>query len=630
MTRAESALRGLPGQSAEDRALLAQFAGRFEFREGAILINVPLVPIEALDLEVARNRGYFALPPVTQFYLAAAFKEQGVPAVILDLNYVLQEEAQKAAPHLSLAWEQAIDAALERYQRPLVCVSLMFESTLDQFAQICRYVRSRKPSACLAAGGVAATSDPERLLHAGLVDVVFSHEAEATLPSFYRFLDDPDAALPVNLSCLADGLRAVHTPKAKGGPIVADLREAYRLVPLAEYRRVGSLSALSRMRNADTPSATLLTRRGCRARCAFCGVRNFNGAGVRVRTVEDVLQEMAYLHGEMGIRHFDFLDDDLIYDEDEAVRLFDGIASLLPGISWVSNNGLIAASLNRRVLAAMRDSGCTGFKIGLETGNAALLRKVHKPTNLEKFFALAQMMQEFPEMFVAVNFIIGMPGETFGQMTDSLTAALRAGFDWNNFYLYQHLKNTEFYESMGGLAGGAVATEDSKDGQMPASFSRDINPVRAAAFHDLASPSGVAKGYDIFDLDLDLVPSREQLTEIWFTFNALANFIRMPALRAKEPAQLENGILWQRALSQAYPHDASIRAVLYALEARKGGLAKAQLESLRASAKGKFDESAYWRGRDDGFNFSALLEKREPVIDPRGLHVLGLAQSKQG
>jgi hypothetical protein len=373
-----------------------------------------------------------------------------------------------------------------------------------------------------------------------------------------------------------------------------------------------------------------LTRRGCRARCAFCGVRNFNGAGVRVRKAEDVVQEMVYLYDRLGIRHFDFLDDDLIYDEDEAVRLLEGIADRLPGISWVSNNGMIAASLNRRVLAAMRASGCTGFKIGLETGNAALLRKVHKPTNLEKFFALAEVMQEFPEMFVAVNFIVGMPDETFGQMTDSLIAALKGGFDWNNFYLYQHLRNTEFYESMGGVGDREGAAEDSKDGQMPASFSRDINPVRAAAFHDLASPLGVATGYDIFDLDQDLVPSREQLTEIWFTFNALANFLRMPALRSKAAAQRGNGILWQRALTQAYPHDASIAAILYALEERWGSKPVAWLEHLRAEAKRKFDESAYWRKRDECFDFSAFLDQREPVIDPRGLHVLRLTESKRG
>ena len=67
-------------------------------------------------------------------------------------------------------------------------------------------------------------------------------------------------------------------------------------------------------------------RRGCRARCSFCGVRNFNGKSVRVRDNKGVVDEMVKLRTEHGVRHFDWLDDDLLYDRDGIVELFDMIA----------------------------------------------------------------------------------------------------------------------------------------------------------------------------------------------------------------------------------------------------------------------------------------------------------------
>ena len=56
--------------------------------------------------------------------------------------------------------------------------------------------------------------------------------------------------------------------------------------------------------------STILSNRGCRAQCTFCSVRNFNGVGVRRRTIDSVIEELKILKFEHGIDHIMWLDDD--------------------------------------------------------------------------------------------------------------------------------------------------------------------------------------------------------------------------------------------------------------------------------------------------------------------------------
>jgi radical SAM superfamily enzyme YgiQ (UPF0313 family) len=539
---------------------------------------------------------------------------------------VLLKEAQKDQPDYHGAWKRALNDALTTFAHPVVGVSLMFESTADHFDEICRHVRATKPDAAILCGGVAATADPDRMLRDRLVDMVFLHEAENSLPEFLAFAEGKPAS-PCNM-VFRDGQGLLHRlPGDTGGPVNIDIRSEYAKIDIADYCNVGSLSSLSRMNGRETPYAAMLSRRGCRARCSFCGVRNFNGKGVRVRTVDGVVAEMTFLRDNYGVRHFDWLDDDLLYGEDDAIRLFDHIGERLPDITWVANNGLIASAMSPEILAAMQRSGCTAYRIGLESGNPEVLRQIHKPTNLEKFFDYARMAEDFPEMLVSVNFIIGFPTETIGQMRDSFVAAAVGGLDWNSFYVYQHLKNTELYLAHSDITRAGFDTDYSKEGQALKSYLRDSapemrdgkdnNPVRALGFRDMDLTTDVARGYDVFDLPGGMVPDQDQLKEVWFTYNMVANFLLMPALRSNSLAQRENGANWVASLQHAYPQDASMASLLYCLEHRLGRKPAAELRRLRDDAFAKLRQSDYWQCRDQMFRFSALLDSDLPPLDAR-------------
>jgi len=607
------------GSSADVATALAARIAGFELEGGAVLIQVPQVPLELIEPDVAKSRGYFAYPPHALFYLAATFRGLGIETRLLDLNFVMLDAAQKGKDAVLPAWEAALQEALAGIDKPVIGVSLMFDNTYAEFTRVCRRIRELKPDAAIFAGGVAASADPEKILDDGLADLVFCHEGEGGIESFYAWHRGERRSGPINVAFKDLKGRHLTTPMHSGGEVDLDIRDEIGKVPISLYHRQGSLSNFSRMNGIDIPFATVLSRRGCRARCSFCGVRNFNGKSVRVRHNKGVVDEMVKLRTEHGVRHFDWLDDDLLYDRDGIIELFDMIAERLPDVTWAANNGLIASAIKPEVLRAMERSHCIGYKIGLESGNPDVLKAIHKPASLETFFAFAELAQDYPSMLVAVNFIMGFPGEKLHQMLDSFRVSVTARMDWQNFYVYQHLKNTELYKAVGGTSGGVVETELGKDGQHVS-----FNPVRAGQFRKTKA-AALAEGYDIFDLDPAIEPTRPQLREIWFAFNTVANFLKMPALDTGSEVRLRQAIRWMEALQHAYPEDALMSSTLYALQSKLGETKKAGLAKLKDAARAKLARSDYWQRRDKAFGFSAFLDDARPEVDRRALAVIAKA-----
>ena len=108
-------------------------------------------------------------------------------------------------------------------------------------------------------------------------------------------------------------------------------RPDYLDLPIGNYSDYGAVGAYNFLRG-ERKASTVLTNRGCRARCTFCSVREFNGLSVRSRNTEEVVDEIQFLYETYGITHIMWLDDDLFYNEKRAIELFNGIVN-----TWVEN-----------------------------------------------------------------------------------------------------------------------------------------------------------------------------------------------------------------------------------------------------------------------------------------------------
>lgn len=566
-----------------------------------ILVNPHLVPEAFFDLSTARRGGYYAYPPMGLVYIAAVAKQVNptIDVTILDLNFELLRHS-KSEKFSYRYWRDLLVQTLEECDAPHIGISYMFGTTRPCFTEVSGFIRQNFPDVPVLTGGVQASYDYKELLESGLSDIVFRKEGE--MP-FKAFLESCMAGQTVDLpqgACfnLNGNYHELGDPPNEA-PIDWDIRSVYPLIKIEEYHKFGSLGAFSKYNGEEKRFATVLGNRGCRARCTFCTVRDFNGFGVRQRTVESVIDEIKYLVRERGINQIDWLDDDLLWNPERAVALFKGLAAEVPELEWLCSNGLIAVAISEEIMEWMVKSGMKAFKIGIESGNDEMLHAIKKPTTKPKLRQKKELFKKYPEVLVSANFIIGFPKETFGQMMDTYNFARELDFDWSSFYICQPLKGTEMFSAFQELGDDRCEEER---------YDKTLNPGRSAArgefgylFQD--SKDAIRRGKDVFNLPPDTVPNNEQLKEIWFTFNLVANFLNNPNFAPG--GNPEKIVKWLEAIHSGYPYDASMSAALVRGYRLLNNEKKAAL--YREKFNGLVAHSVYWQRRVHEFPELALL-----------------------
>lgn len=214
-------------------------------------------------------------------------------------------------------------------------------------------VRALKARGCarVACAGSHATVDGELTLRFTGADCAISGELEFAVTGLAASLAngaDLPRTWPLDGQCVASEaqLAALAPP-------------AYHLAPMGHYASEGFVDgALVRV-----SSGLVLANRGCPFACSFCYL--LFGRRIRRRPVAATLSELKALYADYGIRHFFFLDYTFTLDP-RWVREFCGeVGAWGADISWVCQTRVDC--LNDAVLTEMRQAGCDGIWLGVES-----------------------------------------------------------------------------------------------------------------------------------------------------------------------------------------------------------------------------------------------------------------------
>ena len=187
------------------------------------------------------------------------------------------------------------------------------------------------------------------------------------------------------------------------------------------------------------PVAMIETTRGCPFACNFCSVTAFFGRGFRHRPPAEVVAEVLKLKQRL----YFFVDDNIVADRNAAKALFRALIPLK--IRWISQASLTMAK-DLELMRLMRDSGCMGVLVGIESISPANLKQINKSWNTVGI-GYDEALKIIREHGISVvgSFILGMDDDTPASLDLTLEFAIRQKFFAALFNLLTPYPATELY-----------------------------------------------------------------------------------------------------------------------------------------------------------------------------------------
>ena len=253
----------------------------------------------------------------------------------------------------------------------------------------------------VVAGGPHVSFLDEEALRTGLIDYVVRGEGEITMLELTERLAAGGASEVQGVSFL-DGGNLVRTPAR---PFIEDLDSlpmpARELFDRRKYR-----SKLS-----GREMANVLSSRGCPFDCDFCSCSQFAGKRWRTRSVDNILDELEYLHRREGYRAVAFFDDNFTLDPNRAAAVSEGILSRGLDLKWWAFSRSDTAVKHPWLVKLMARAGLVQAFVGFESANQDTLDSAGKKSSVEASLEAMRVLRLYGvEVWGA--FMMGFEGET--------------------------------------------------------------------------------------------------------------------------------------------------------------------------------------------------------------------------
>ncbi len=555
---------------------------------------------------------YWNFPPYGVGSIATHLRQEGLQVDILNLNHEVLKACVHAPDEASFSfddvWQEALARKIREFSPDMVGVTCMFTQTNRSAKNVCDALKRFAPGIPLALGGVHPTNclvndklAPIFLADFARVDFFFLYEGELAFKQFIRVVNRVAGAEDL-CQVFFNSLKPQVYFSDKKIPASEDLDAlpAHDLMVPQELSCYGTIGGFYSLKKPGARLTTALFNRGCRGQCTYCSVRNFNGSGVRGRSIASVIGELVLLNEKYGINHVMWLDDDFLKDEDRVIALFDALIEKNLGLTWDCTNGVIASSCTEKVIAKAADAGCIGLTVGMESGNPEILRRIRKPGTVAAFLAAAAVLRRHERINARVFLMIGFPGETYRQILDTINVAQQMDLDWYNITILQPLPNTPLFEAM--VRQGFLTDVNLQEirynagpyGKQRKNVEQKKDFVRSS-FKDAFS-----------GVDLDSVPPAEALDDIWAYMNYHLNFKRL--LHVKSTVKLMQQYGYVKNITDLVAPESAFAMYFCAYLQKKihGEIEPGLIQRLRHRLR----ESAYWAGRFADFGLSPdQLEK---------------------
>ncbi len=355
-------------------------------------------------------------PPLGIAYMAAVLEQNDIAVEIID------------AAALEMTWE-TLEAEIKKVSPQLVAVTAL-TPTIDKALQTAELAKKTCPQTTVVMGGYHPTFNYQEMLEKDYVDIVIMGEGEYTLLELVQTLEEGGDLKNVKGIAYQDGV----TPPR---PLIADLDElpfpARHLLPMDHYKIL----------NMKLHTATLISGRGCPMQCSFCASAALHGNKLRMRSAQNVVDEMEHLINDHDAGMIAFMDDTFTLKPSRVAEICDEIIKRDLDTYWGCTAR--ADTLSDELLQKLSDSGCITLFLGVESADQQQLDRVNKQMTIDKIRQAFKLSRENDIRTIA-SVVLGMPGDTKDSIERTIKFVRELNPSYALFSLATPYPGTRFYQ----------------------------------------------------------------------------------------------------------------------------------------------------------------------------------------
>ena len=333
--------------------------------------------------------------------------------------------------HFGASWSKLENDIIKK-SPDIIGITNLFRENTEETIKTIKIIRKSLPDSLIVVGGPNATAMPEYLFErAPELDFLCLGDGENAMLDIIRF---SKGEIKKNEISNVMFIQNNKTIKTMSRVLIENLDELgslnYNLVKLEKYFELEKNGIFARNKfeyfDADR-SVSLITSRGCPYKCSFCSIHIHAGKKYRRYSVSHILDHLEDLIVNHKVKHIHFEDDNLTLDRPRFMRLMKGIIKRKLKFTWDTPNGVFANTINKEMMVAMKNTGCTYLIIGVESGDQWVLDNIiyKQPLTLDDVNNAFRLGKEVG-IDVRAFYIIGFPRENLKQINKTMNFALKS------------------------------------------------------------------------------------------------------------------------------------------------------------------------------------------------------------
>lgn len=368
-------------------------------------------------VEIGVERAFY--PPLELLYLAAALENAGEEVEILDCR-------------VNENYKERLSGLLKRHTVVGINVAI---GNISSAISIAKAIRKFHSGIRIIMGGPQATAIYSYLIPQ-FADIVVIGEGEETIIELVKEKD---------LSKIK-GI-AYWDKEVKINPRREWIKSLDKIAPpayhITDFKEYGKF----RWKFFKHQPMYMLTSRGCPFQCKNC-TKFVHGSRIRLRSIDNVMQELDYLIKELGLKEIHFWDDAFTFYPERVKELCQRIidARYPKDVCFALPGGVRADIDDLEMFKMMKMANFYYITIAIESGVQEIINKLGKKLDLKKARKTIELVNKVGFERVQAFFIIGLPFDTVETINQSINFAVSLPIDSALFFICLPFPGTELYD----------------------------------------------------------------------------------------------------------------------------------------------------------------------------------------